>query len=157
LIEDAGDLDAIVAPVGGGGLLSGTAIAARSLLPGIRVLGAEPALADDAHRSLREGRRIPLDRTSTIADGLRTSLGTLTFPILLDLVDEILLATEEEILAAMRLVWERMKIVAEPSAAVPLAALLRREGNLEGKRLGVILSGGNVDPEALPFRPTVRG
>jgi len=151
LLEAVPDLDLILAPIGGGGLMAGTAIAAKGLCPGIRVLGAEPALADDARRSLEARRRIPLERTTTIADGLRTSLGEVTFPILLDHVERILTADEAGIIAAMRLLWERLKVVAEPSAAVPLAALLRGVEGLEGRRIGVILSGGNVDLDRLPF------
>ncbi len=152
LIEDVPALDALIAPVGGGGLLSGCAIAATALEPGIRVLGAEPAGADDAQRSLAADRILPSVNPATIADGLRTSLGSLTFPILKSLVSEILLVEEHEIIQAMRLIWERMKIVVEPSSAVPLAALLNRlPADLSGKRIGIVVSGGNVDLEALPW------
>lgn len=150
LLEDARDLDAVLAPVGGGGLLSGTAIAVRSLRPQTRVIGCEPALADDATQSLREGRIIPARPPVTIADGLRTSLGDKTFPIIRELVETIALAEEDEIRHALRLVMERMKIVVEPSAVVPLAALLNRPLGLAGKRVGIILSGGNVDVSNLP-------
>jgi len=121
LMEEIPDLDFILAPVGGGGLLSGTAIAAKGLNPTIKVIGCEPKNADDAYRSMKAGRIIPSENPNTIADGLRTSLGDKTFPIIRDLVNEILLATEEEIITAMRHIFERMKIVAEPSASVPLA------------------------------------
>jgi threonine dehydratase len=150
LLEDAPDLDAVLAPVGGGGLLSGTAIAVRSLRPQTRVIGCEPALADDAAQSLREGRITPARPPVTIADGLRTSLGDKTFPIIRELVETIALAEEDEIRHALRLVMERMKIVVEPSAVVPLAALLNRPLGLAGKRVGIILSGGNVDVSNLP-------
>ena len=145
LMEEIPDLDFILAPVGGGGLLSGTAIAAKGLDPTIKVIGCEPKNADDAYRSMKAGRIIPSENPNTIADGLRTSLGDKTFPIIRDLVDEILLATEEEIITAMRYIFERMKIVTEPSAAVPLAVLLANQLDLAGKKVGVILSGGNVD------------
>lgn len=151
LLEDAPDLDAVLAPVGGGGLLSGTAIAVKSLRPQARVIGCEPALADDAAQSMREGRIIPARPPVTIADGLRTSLGDKTFPIIRELVETIALAEEDEIRQALRMVMERMKIVAEPSAVVPLAALLNRSLELAGKRVGVILSGGNVDVSNLPI------
>ncbi len=151
LCEDLPDMDAVLAPVGGGGLLAGTAIAARGLIPGVRVLAAEPAAADDAHRSLQAGRIIPQTNPQTIADGLRTSLGELTFPIIQRLVEDILLVSEEEIVRAMRLIWERMKIVVEPSAAVGLGALLSAPAALRERRVGVILSGGNVDLERLPW------
>jgi threonine dehydratase len=117
----------------------------------VRVIGCEPALADDAHQSLREGRIIPARPPVTIADGLRTALGDKTFPIIRKLVEQIALVEEAEIVAAMRLILERMKIVVEPSAAVPLAALLNRPLDLAGARVGVILSGGNVDVTRLPF------
>jgi len=145
LLEEIPDLDFLLAPVGGGGLLSGTAIAAKELNPLIKVIGCEPKNADDAYRSMKAGRIIPSENPNTIADGLRTSLGDKTFPIIRDLVNQILLATEEEIMTAMRLIFERMKIVAEPSAAVPLAVLLSNQLDVAGKKVGVILSGGNMD------------
>jgi threonine dehydratase len=152
LLEDIPDLDVVMTPVGGGGLLSGTAIAAKAINPRIRVMAGEPALADDAFRSLREQRIVPSDNPQTIADGLRTSLGDQTFPIIRDLVDGILLADEDEILDATQLIMERMKIIVEPSGVVPLAALFTRSSNLAGKRIGIILSGGNVDWSKLNFR-----
>ncbi|MEW6667416.1 MAG: pyridoxal-phosphate dependent enzyme [Thermodesulfobacteriota bacterium] len=144
-------LDVVMAPVGGGGLLSGTAIAVTSVSPGTRVIGAEPERADDAYRSMQAGRIIPVEHPETIADGLRTSLGTLTFPIIRQLVGEIVTVGEEGIVEAMRWIWERMKIVVEPSSAVPLGALLTGRIDLSGKRVGIILSGGNVDLERLPW------
>jgi threonine dehydratase len=152
LIEDVGDLDGLLAPVGGGGLLSGTALTAAAIAPQTRVVGAEPAGADDAFRSLREGRIVPSIGPKTIADGLLTSLGDLTFAIIRAHVGEIVRVSEEHIVAAMRHVWERMKILIEPSAAVPVAALLRGELRFAGKRIGVILSGGNVDLDRLPWQ-----
>jgi len=145
LIEDAGDIDWILAPVSGGGLLSGTAIAAQSLRPGIRVLGCEPAGADDAWRSLRSGRIEKNVQADTIADGLRASLSPRTFAILRERIDQIALIREEEILDAMRLIWERMKLVIEPSSAVTAAAALFGKTDIRGRRVGIILSGGNVD------------
>lgn len=145
LIEDAGELDLILAPVSGGGLLSGTAISAKAMLQGCAVIGCEPKNADDAYRSKEAGRIIPVENPNTIADGLRTSLGDRTFPIVRDLVDDIVLATDQEIIAAMRLIFERMKIVVEPSGAITLAVLLAKKVDVSGKRAGVIFSGGNVD------------
>ncbi|MFH1941186.1 MAG: pyridoxal-phosphate dependent enzyme, partial [bacterium] len=146
LLEKVGDLDFILTPLGGGGLLSGTAVAVKGSNPKIRVVGCEPRNADDAYRSIRAGRILSSENPDTIADGLRTSLGSNTFPIIRDLVDDIVLAAEEEIIHAMRSVFERMKIVIEPSSAVPVAVLLSRKLQVvEGRRVGVILSGGNVD------------
>ena len=151
LLEERPELDVIVAPVGGGGQLSGVAVAAKGVRPGIRVIGAEPAAADDARRSLHSGRLLPAGDPSTIADGLRSSLGALTFAIIRTHVDEIITASEQQIIAAMRLVWEVMKLVIEPSAAVPLAALLAGALPIAGLRVGVVFSGGNVDLEHLPW------
>lgn len=151
IIQDLGSTDFILAPVGGGGLLSGTALSAHYFGKNIQVIGCEPKGADDAYRSLKEGRILPSVQPRTIADGLLTSLGTRTFPIIKEFVSEILTVSEENILLAMRLIWERMKIVAEPSAAVPLAAVLEHPTIFKGKRVAIILSGGNVDLERLPF------
>jgi threonine dehydratase len=151
LLEDVPDLDAVLCPVGGGGQLSGVAVAAKGVVPGISVIGAEPATADDAARSLRAGRIVPAGDPRTIADGLRSSLGELTFELIRAHVDDIAIASEVAIAGAMRMVWEIMKIVIEPSAAVPVAVLLDRALPLNGKRVGVILSGGNVDVDRLPF------
>jgi threonine dehydratase len=152
LWEQAGPLDAILAPVGGGGLLAGTAVAIAGLAPQTAVLGVEPAAADDACRSLEAGRIVPAGDPTTVADGLRTSLGTLTFPLLQRYVQQIVTVAEEEIIEAMHFVWERMKLVIEPSAAVPVAALLAGKVDLSGRRVGVILSGGNVDLSRLPWQ-----
>ncbi|HCD51514.1 MAG TPA: serine dehydratase [Balneolaceae bacterium] len=151
LLEDHPDLDVILAPVGGGGLMSGTAIASKGIKPSIKVIGTEPELADDAYRSFKAKKLIPLDATTTIADGLRTSLGTLTFEAISEYVDEIVTVSEEGIIAAMRLIWERMNIIIEPSCAVPLAAVLEKNIDLNGKKAGIILSGGNVDLDQLPW------
>jgi threonine dehydratase len=153
LLAEVQGLDLLLAPVGGGGLASGTALAVRYLSPATRVVAAEPAGADDAQRSLREGRILPSLNPRTVADGLRTSLGRLTFPILRALLAEVVTVSEEGIVAAMRLVWERMKILIEPSAAVPVAALLEGGLQVRGLRVGVILSGGNLDLDALPWLP----
>jgi threonine dehydratase len=151
ILSEVPDLDVIVAPVGGGGLLSGTAIAARAVSPRTRVIGAEPASADDACRSFRSGTLFPSGNPRTIADGLRTSLGPNTFPIVRAAVADIVTASEEAIVEAMRLVWERMKIVIEPSAAVPLAAIMEGKLDVRGARVAIVLSGGNVDLDALPW------
>ncbi len=151
LLDEVQDLDLLLAPVGGGGLASGTALSAHYLSDRTRVIAAEPAGADDAFRSLREGRIVPSENPRTVADGLRTSLGRLTFPILRALLAEVVTVSEEGIIAAMRLVWERMKILIEPSAAVPVAALLDGAVQARGLRVGVILSGGNIDLDALPW------
>lgn len=150
-IEDAGPFDLIIAPVGGGGLLSGTAIAARHLLPSCRVIAAEPEGADDAYRSFIAHKIIPSEHPKTIADGLLTSLGQRNFSIISEMVDDIVTVSEEKIIEAMRLVWERMKIIIEPSSAVPLGAILEGKIKVEGKRTGIILSGGNLDLGKLPF------
>jgi len=152
LCEEVDDLDVIMAPVGGGGLLSGTALAVRGISARTRVLGAEPEIADDAFRSLQAGRIIPSSYPDTVADGLRTSLGELTFPIIRKHVDAIVTAGEADIIAATRTIWERMKLVVEPSAAVPLATILSGRVDLNGKRVGIVLSGGNVDLDTLPWR-----
>ncbi len=146
LIEETGPLDTILVPVGGGGLLAGTVIALSQLLPGAKVIGCEPAGADDAYRGLRSGKRVTVFTPKTIADGLRTPLGVTTFEIISKHVPAIICVSEESILKAMRFVWERMKIVIEPSSAVAVAPLLEHFPEVTGKRIGVILSGGNVDP-----------
>ncbi|MEW6199446.1 MAG: pyridoxal-phosphate dependent enzyme [Planctomycetota bacterium] len=151
LLEQVPDLEGVMAPVGGGGLLSGTLLAVKSLRPKVRVIAAEPKLADDAYESWKTGRLTPPRPPVTIADGLRTSLGTLTFPIIQELVDDILLASEETIVAATRLLLERAKTVVEPSAAVPLAALLENHPVWAQGRIGIILSGGNLDLDDLPW------
>jgi threonine dehydratase len=151
LLEEVPDLDVVISPVSGGGLLSGTAIAAKSLRPGIRVIGGEPRNADDASRSLAAGSIAPAAPTETIADGLRAVLCPLTFSILRERVDLVSLVTEEEIVQAMLLLWERAKIVVEPSGAVAAAPALFRNIDAAGKKIGVILSGGNLDLRKLPF------
>ena len=151
LIEEIGTLDIVMAPVGGGGLLSGTALSAKALLPKALVIAAEPAGADDAFRSFYSGELQPSVAPKTIADGLLTSLGSLTFPIILNQVDQIVTVSEEKIVEAMRMIWERMKIIIEPSSAVPLAAILENKVDVKGKTVGIILSGGNVDLGKLPF------
>ena len=146
LMEEVGPLDALFAPCGGGGLLSGSALAARSFAPDCRVVGVEPELADDATRSFRTGELVTIKNPPTIADGLRTpSLGRITFPLVRANVSEMRTVSEDAIVAAMRFLWTRAKLVVEPSGAVALAALLAAGGEFEGQRVGVILSGGNVD------------
>lgn len=151
MLEDRPQLETLICPVGGGGQLAGIAVAAKALRPGILVAGAEPAQADDASRSLRAGRIVPAGNPQTIADGLRSSLGETSFALLRANADEILTASEEAIIEAMRLAFERLKIVIEPSAAVALAVLLDRASPFKGRRIGVILSGGNVDLDRLPW------
>lgn len=151
ILEEKPDLDILMAPVGGGGLLGGTALLVHLMKPEIKVVAGEPAGADDAFQSFQAGKLIPQTGPKTIADGLLTSLGKLNFKLISDYVEDILLASESEIVDAMRLVYERMKIVIEPSSAVPLAALLANKEKFAGKKVAIILSGGNVDLGKLPF------
>jgi threonine dehydratase len=151
ILEEIPDLDIVITPVGGGGLLSGTALAVQGVSPKTRVIGAEPAAADDAFRSFTTGTLVPSGNPKTIADGLRTSLGPNTFPLVRTHVTEIVTTSEEAIVRAMRLVWERIKVVIEPSAAVPLAAIMEGKLDIKGKRVAIVLSGGNVDLDALPW------
>jgi len=146
LIEDAGALDVLVVPCGGGGLISGCAIAARHLSPDCRVIGVEPAAGDDATRSFKEKKLVKIEVPETIADGARTtSLGAVTFPLVLKYVSDMLTVTDEELLRTMFWLWERMKIVVEPTGALAACAVLQKKLKLERQRVGVILSGGNVD------------
>ena len=149
LLDEISDLDAIIVPVGGGGLLSGTLIAAKSLNPSIKVYAAEPEWADDAFRSIQSGTIEAPVRHDTVADGLRTCLGTLTFPIVQEFVDDVLLVSEEEIGAATLAMMFQARVVAEPSGAVPLAAVIRNKDRFAGQRIGIIVSGGNLDPSTL--------
>ncbi|MCB0459271.1 MAG: pyridoxal-phosphate dependent enzyme, partial [Flavobacteriaceae bacterium] len=151
LLEKHPDLDYIIAPVGGGGLISGTALSAQVFGNNCKVIGAEPQNVDDAYRSLKSGKIETNITTNTIADGLKTTLGDITFAIISNYVEKIITVTEEEIIAAMQLLWERMKIVVEPSSAVTLAAVLKSKKEFENKKVGLILSGGNVDLKHLPF------
>lgn len=152
LIEDCGPLDALIAPISGGGLISGTCLTIAAIAPGVSVYGAEPARADDALRSLKAGHIITEDAPETIADGLKASLKDLTWHFISRHVTDIFTATEEEIVEAMLLVWERMKLVIEPSSAVTVAAVLKNRAAFSGVRVGVILSGGNVDLDRLPWQ-----
>ena len=145
------DLEVIMGPIGGGGLMSGTSIVAKSINPKIVVIGTEPKNADDAYRSLKTGNRVTKHTPDTIADGLLTVLGSLTFATLQKYLHEIIIVTEADIIAAMRFIWERMKIIIEPSSAVPVAALFANFDKFKGKRIGIIISGGNVDLEKLPW------
>jgi len=151
LLEDVSDLDVVMCPVGGGGLLSGTAVAAKSMRPEIKSIAVEPENADDAAQSFRAGRRIVTQKKFTIADGLRTNIGEPNFAIIQRYVDDVVTVSEEAIVSAMRTVWETMKIIIEPSAAVPYAAIQQSEIDVRGKRVGIILTGGNVDLDALPW------
>jgi threonine dehydratase len=151
LLEDVPDLDLVICPVGGGGLLAGTAIAAKSMRPNVKVIAAEPENADDAAQSFRAGRVIHTEKKFTIADGLRTNVGEPNFAIIRRYVDDIVTVTEDAITSAMRMIWETMKIIVEPSAAVPYAAVADNKIDIAGKRVGIILTGGNVDLDALPW------
>jgi threonine dehydratase len=150
LLEEIPDIDVILVAVSGGGLLSGTAVAAKGVKPGIRVIAVEPAQADDAAQSFRAGRIVSAP-VNTIADGLRSMLGTRNFPLIQANVDDIVTVSEAGIVAAMRSLWETLKIIVEPSGAVPFAAVMEKKIPLSGQRIGVILSGGNVDLDALPW------
>ena len=150
-LEDVPNLDVIFCPVGGGGLLAGTAIAAQSLRPGLKVVAVEPAEAADTARSFRAGHIVPLDQTTTIADGLRTTIGEPNFAVAKRYVAEVVTVSEAAIITAMRTIWETLKIVVEPSAAVPYAALLEQKVSVARQRVGLILTGGNVDLDALPW------
>jgi len=152
LLEEQPDLDYIFTPVGGGGLLAGTALAAHYFSKQCKVIAGEPIEADDAYRSLKSGK-IEMNATSnTVADGLRTHLGDRNFPIIQQYVEKIIRVNDDEIIHAMKLIWERMKIIIEPSCAVPFAALLRDKQDYKNKKIGIILSGGNVDLKNLPFK-----
>ena len=151
LLEDYPNLEFIFTPVGGGGLIAGTALAAHYMGKDCKTIGGEPFEADDAYRSLKSGKIETNESVNTIADGLKTNLGDKNFPIIQKWVDEIIRVEEAEIINAMRLIWERMKIVVEPSSAVPFAALLREKERFKNKKVGIVLSGGNVDLSSLPF------
>lgn len=151
LLEEIQELDIAMTPVGGGGLLSGTALSFSYFSPSTQVIAAEPEGADDAFRSLQAGKIIPSENPKTISDGLLTSLGNKTFPIIQKHVKQIVTVSDEATIAAMRYIWERMKIVVEPSAAVPFGAVLEKKVDFSGKRIGIILSGGNVDLNKLPW------
>src|SRR5882762_5776091 len=151
LLEDVPDLDLVMCPVGGGGLLAGTAVAAKSMRPNVKVIAAEPENADDAAQSFRAGRVIHTEKKFTIADGLRTNVGEPNFAIIKRYVDDIVTVSEDAIISAMRTIWEAMKIIVEPSSAVPYAAIQQGKIDVAGQRVGIILTGGNVDLEALPW------
>jgi threonine dehydratase len=151
LIDDIDKLDIVMTPVGGGGLLSGTALAVKYVSNDTNVIAAEPEKANDAYLSFKTGKLVPSRDPHTIADGLKTSLGELNFGIIMRFVDDIVTVSEDAIIYAMRTIWERMKIIVEPSAAVPLASILEKKLDVEDKRVGIILSGGNVDLENLPW------
>ena len=151
LLEAYPDLDYVFTPVGGGGLIAGTALAAHFFGANGEVIGGEPFEVDDAYRSLKSGKIETNTSTNTLADGLKTQLGDRNFPIIQKHVDEIVRVTEEDIIAAMRLIWERLKIVCEPSSAVALAAAFKKQEKLSNQKVGIIISGGNVDLSSLPF------
>jgi threonine dehydratase len=151
MFEDLGAMDAIIAPIGGGGMISGTCLAMSHLSPATKIYAAEPTAADDAYQSFKTGAIVAYDAPVTIADGLKVPLKERTWHFVQKHVTDVLLADEDEIIAAMRLTWERMKIVIEPSCAVPLAAILRNKHLFAGKRVGVVITGGNVDMDKLPW------
>ena len=151
LLEDHPELDVIVSPVSGGGLLSGTLLSSKALNTDIQVFGAEPAEADDAYRSLKLGKIVPNETINTICDGLRAQIGGLTFPVISNLVDDIITVTEEEIIDSMRMIWERLKMIVEPSSSITLGAVLKNKDKFNGKKVGLIISGGNVDLDHLPW------
>lgn len=154
IIEELGELDAVIAPIGGGGMVSGCCLTLSNIAPRTKIYAAEPKNADDAYRSFKAGHIIADDAPDTVADGLKVPLKDLTWHFVSNHVEDILLATEEEIVEAMRLIWQRMKIVMEPSSAVPLATILKNKGLFAGKRVGVIITGGNVDLGKLPWAKT---
>lgn len=151
LLQDHPNLDYVITPVGGGGLIAGSALAVKYFGNNCRCIGAEPMEADDAWRSMQSGRIETNESANTIADGLKTNLGDINFPIILENVDRIIRVSEEEIKSALRLIWERMKIIVEPSSAVALAAIIREKEQFSNKKIGIVISGGNVDLERLPF------
>lgn len=151
LLEDHPDLEYILAPVGGGGLVAGCALAAHNFGSNCKTIGGEPLEADDAYRSLQSGVIEKNESANTVADGLRTHLGDINFPIIQKHVEKIIRVDESEIIHAMKLIWERMKIIIEPSCAVPFAAVLKEPETFQGKKIGIVLSGGNVDLKKLPF------
>lgn len=151
LLDDQPDLDMIITPVGGGGLLSGTSISAKAIKPNIKVIGAEPEMADDAYRSFKAGKLIPVKDPNTVADGLRTSLGQLPFSIITNNVDDIATVSEDSIIESMRFIWERMNMIIEASCAVPVAAVFDKKIETDGKNVGIIITGGNVDLDNLPW------
>jgi len=153
-LEDISELDLLLCPVGGGGLLAGTAIAGKALRPSLQIIGTEPAGADDAARSFRAGTRLPLTTVDTIADGLRTNIGEINFALAQTHVDQIVTVSEAAIIEAMRLLWESLRVVVEASSAVPYAAILEKKVAVAGRRVGIILSGGNVDLDTLPWLPS---
>ncbi len=151
LLEQTGGLDAVIAPIGGGGMISGSCLAMSNVAPEIKIFAAEPKNADDAYRSFKAGYIIADDAPVTVADGLKVPLKDLTWHFVSKYVEDILIATEQEIIDAMKLIWQRMKIVIEPSSAVPLATILKNKNIFSGKRVGVIITGGNVDLDKLPW------
>ena len=151
LIEKVPNLDAIICPVSGGGLLSGTLLAAKNLKPGIKVFGAEPENADDTYRSILNNKIMSNKTTDTIADGLRAQVGTVTFPIIKENVDKILLVSEEMIISSMYMIWQRLKIIIEPSCSIVLAALMLNSNRFLNKKVGLILTGGNYDLKQIPW------
>ncbi len=154
LLEQVEGLDAVIAPIGGGGMISGTCLTLSNLAPSVKIYAAEPEQADDAYRSFKAGHIIADDAPETIADGLKVPLKDLTWHFVSNHVTDILTASEEEIVDAMKLIWKRMKIVMEPSSAVPLATIVKNKEIFAGQRIGVVITGGNVDLDLLPWQRT---
>ena len=151
LLEDVENLHSIVSPVSGGGLLSGSLLAAKNMNSAIRVYGAEPEEADDAYRSLKLGKIVPNKTINTICDGLRAQIGTKTFPVIQSLVDDIIPVSEEDIINALRMIWERLKIIVEPSCSIALAMVINNKDLFKDQNVGLIMSGGNIDLKKLPW------
>lgn len=151
LLEDVPDLDSIVSPVSGGGLLSGSLLAAKNMKSSITVYGAEPEEADDAYQSLKLGRIVPNKTINTICDGLRAQIGSKTFPVIQNLVDDIIPIAEEDIINSLRMIWERLKIIVEPSCSIALALIIKNKQLFKGRNVGLIMSGGNLDLDNLPW------
>ena len=152
ILEDVPTIDCIVSPVSGGGLLSGSLVAAKNMKNSVKVFGAEPEEADDAYQSLKQGKIVPNETINTICDGLRAEIGSKTFPVIQNLVDEIIPVSEKDIIESLQMIWERMKIIVEPSCSISLALILKNKKMFKNKNVGLIMSGGNVDLNKLPWK-----
>ena len=152
ILEDVPTIDCIVSPVSGGGLLSGSLVAAKNMKNSVKVFGAEPEEADDAYQSLKQGKIVPNKTINTICDGLRAEIGSKTFPVIQNLVDEIIPVSEKDIIESLQMIWERMKIIVEPSCSISLALILKNKMMFKNKNIGLIMSGGNVDLNKLPWK-----
>ena len=152
ILEDVPTIDCIVSPVSGGGLLSGSLVAAKNMKNSVKVFGAEPEEADDAYQSLKQGKIVPNKTINTICDGLRAEIGSKTFPVIQNLVDEIIPVSEKDIIESLQMIWERLKIIVEPSCSISLALILKNKMMFKNKNVGLIMSGGNVDLNKLPWK-----